>query len=212
MMSVIGAELSDVLVQRPDGKRVDAGIDLVLVRFIAAQCLLLNDALDLIGRLAFDHAAKNPSVAGGIVRLGREHGHSCMVCDVKIADARDGLRRDQRNIARQHQHMLERRQRCARFHHGVTGAALLALQHESDAGGFQRRADLVRLMPDDGEDALRGNHLRRRRHHMRQQRLAANLVQDFGKPRLQPRALAGGEDGNREALLLLWSFLRHVSS
>ena len=47
--------------------------------------------------------------------------------------------------------------RRLRFHHGVAGTALLALQDEADAGGFQRRAHRLSLVSDDGEDVVGSN-------------------------------------------------------
>ena len=72
------------------------------------------------------------------------------------------------------------------------------LQHKIDAGGSQRRAHRVRFVTDDGEDILRRDHLRGSRDHVRQQRLAADLVQHLGMARLQPRAFAGGKNGDGE--------------
>jgi hypothetical protein len=123
---------------------------------------------------------------------------------VKIADARDRLRRDQRNIAGKHQHVLKATQRLASLHHGVSGAALFALQHEADAGGFESGPHLLGFVPDDGEDVLWRHNLHCGRDNVSQQRLAGNLVQHLGMARLQARAFSGGEnrDGESGALVL----------
>ena len=117
---------------------------------------------------------------------------------MEIADPLDRLRPDQRNVAREHQHGFETLQGIARFHHGVPGAALLALQDEVDAGGGQRLAHSLGFVSDDREDVLRRNDFAGGRHHVRQQRLSGDLVQDLGAARLQPRAFARGEDRDGE--------------
>src|SRR5271165_4817165 len=53
-------------------------------------------------------------------------------------------------------------------------------------------------MSDDSEDVLRGHNLARRSDHVGKQRLACDFVQHLGPLRFQARALAGGENDNRE--------------
>ena len=74
-MGIVGLELADVGIERLGREGVDAGVDLALLGFLAAQRFLFDDALDFVARLAFDLLAENPAVSGGIRRLGGEHGH-----------------------------------------------------------------------------------------------------------------------------------------
>ena len=48
---IVGGELVDVCVQRPDRKGIDAGVDLALFAFVVAQGLLFDDAIDFVGWL-----------------------------------------------------------------------------------------------------------------------------------------------------------------
>jgi hypothetical protein len=101
---------------------------------------------------------------------------------MEIADARNRLRRDQRNIAGKHQHVLKAPQRLASLHHGVSRATLFALQDEADAGCFESCPHLLGFVPDDGEDVLWRHNLHCGRYNVSQQRLASNLVQHLGMP------------------------------
>ena len=151
----------------------------------------------------FSVLAEDAAVTGGIGRLGGEDRHRRLVGDVKVAHPLDRLGTDQRHVSRQHQHMREALQRFASYHQRVSGSALLALQHEVDAGGLQRLTHQFGLVPDDGEDVLRRNDLAGRGDHVGQQRLAGDLVQHLGMPRLQARAFSGGENRNGELELVL---------
>ncbi len=51
MMSVVGAKLVDMRVQRLRGKGIDAGIDFATLSLLSAQVLLLDDSLNLVGLL-----------------------------------------------------------------------------------------------------------------------------------------------------------------
>jgi len=55
-------------------------------------------------------------------------------------------------------------------------------------------------MTNDCVHILCRKDLRCGRDHMRQQRLAANLVQDFGAPGFKPGTFAGGHDHNGQMM------------
>ena len=123
---------------------------------------------------------------------------------VEVAYPRDRLRLHQRNVAGEHQNRVEALQRVARFHHGVSGAALLALEDKVDAGRRQGFTDPSASYPMMAKMFCGGTTPARRRHHMCQQRLAANLVQHLRAVRFQPRAFASGQncDGELPRFLL----------
>ena len=116
---------------------------------------------------------------------------------MEVAQLLDGLRSDERGIAGEHDDEIVGRQRFARDHQGVSGAALLLLQHESDAGSGHRAADPVGFMSDDGEYVAGRDHFGGGCDHVGQKRFAADLVQHLGMLRLQPRPFARGQDGDR---------------
>ena len=60
-------------------------------------------------------------------------------------------------------------------------------------------ADALGFVTDDGEDVGGRDDARSGGDHMRQQRLAADFVQNLGKLRLKPRAFARGHDGDGDA-------------
>src|SRR5438270_13379890 len=96
---------------------------------------------------------------------------------MEVAQLANRLRTYERNVAGEHQYMIEILQRWARNHHGVPCATLLRLKHKVHAGMLHRRAYLVCFMPNDGEDIACRYHLRGRTDHMFQQRTPANLMQ-----------------------------------
>ena len=108
------------------------------------------------------------------------------------------LRGDERGVAVENDDEIVGRQRFARDHQGVSGAALLLLQHESNAGSGNRAANPVGFMSDDGEHVAGRNHFGRGCDHVGQKRLAADFMQHFGMFGLQPRPFAGCQDGNRD--------------
>ena len=103
---------------------------------------------------------------------------------------------DERSIAGEHDDEIVGRQRFARDHQGVSGAALLLLQHEPDAGGGHRAADAVGFMSDDGENVAGRDHSGGGCDHVGQKRLSANFVQHLGMLGLQPGPFARGQDGD----------------
>src|SRR6266568_4087094 len=98
--------------------------------------------------------------------------------------------------------MVKARQRLAALHQGVSRAALFALLHKPRAVRFHHLAHTVRLMPDDAEDVLRSDNLRRGHDHVTQQRTSADLVNDFWEFALEPRSFAGGKDRYRDSLII----------
>jgi hypothetical protein len=60
---------------------------------------------------------------------------------VKLPEPLDGLRPDERHVAREHQNVLVAGDGLARALDGVAGAALLGLLDETNAGGGHRGLD-----------------------------------------------------------------------
>jgi hypothetical protein len=81
----------------------------------------------------------------------------------------------------------------------VAGAALLGLEDELDACVGNGRADAVALVADDAVDLVRGDDGPGGGDDVQQQRAASDLVKDLGPLALEPRALAGGHDGDCES-------------
>ncbi len=102
--------------------------------------------------------------------------------------------------------------RFARALNGVPRSALFLLLDELHAGSSHRLPHALRLVADDRVDILVLRQAAGGRDHMAQQRLAADLVKHLRPARLQPRALAGGHDYDRQlrcGLLRLARFLAH---
>ena len=190
---IVGLQPIDICEQRRNRKRIEPGINFANLALSRGARLLFDDGLDLIGLHSWS-LANDAAVAGGICKLSAENGHCGLLLLVKVSQLANGFRSDQRRVAREHNHRVVVCQRWARAQERVTGAALRLLQHELDAGVLNRLADALSLVADDSEDVCRGDDLLRRCDHVRQQRLASDLVKDFGMLRFQPRALASGHD------------------
>jgi hypothetical protein len=112
------------------------------------------------------------------------------------AELLDGFSGNQRSIPGKHNDMVvaiaiaTAGDRFARHHQRVSGAPLFGLQHEVHARARNRLTHALRLVADDHENVLGGHDLFRGRNHVRQDRLPANFMQNFGVFRFQPRALA----------------------
>src|SRR5262249_36677588 len=118
---------------------------------------------------------------------------------MKIAQPGDGRRPDQRRVAGEHQNIFILLNVVARAHDGVTCAALFCLKNEFHAGVRDGGADLVRLMTYDHINIVRGNDLHGRSDHVRQQRLAANVMKNFCALGFEPGPFAGRHDYDSEA-------------
>ena len=91
VMGIVGLELADVGIERLGGEGVNAGVDLALFGFLAAQRFLLDDALDFVALLAFDLLAEHPAISRGVGWLGGQYRHGGAARVMKIADLLDGL-------------------------------------------------------------------------------------------------------------------------
>ena len=81
----------------------------------------------------------------------------------------------------------------ARLLHRVPGTELLGLLHPAQATAVHRRADCVRAVPDYHVDCA-GLEAARGVHHVLQQRLAPQRVQDFRRTGAHARPLAGSQN------------------
>src|ERR1041385_209256 len=129
---------------------------------------------------------------------------------MKVAHLGNGFRADQRHVSRKHQDVAVSGNVLTGAHDGMAGAALFGLQNKLYAHGRDRGAYAFRLMADDHVNMFSRDNLLRRLDHMRQQRLAANLMQYLGAFRLEPGAFAGSHDYDCEIARASYLFLRHV--
>src|SRR5215470_12902942 len=86
----------------------------------------------------------------------------------------------------------------ARAHDGVPRALLWLLNNEMNACVLHSSADFLCLVADDDVNFFDGNNTPGAFNDVRQQRLAANLVQNFCAFGVKPCTLAGSHDDNRE--------------
>jgi len=137
--------------------------------------------------------------------------------EVELAEAADGLRTDERDVAGEDEQMLGgfvRVEGEVGLEHlqGVAGAALFGLQDEADAGGFDGGFYAVRLVADDAVDVVGRDDGGGRGDDVREQGAAADLVEDFGAAGLEAGALAGGHDGDCEVVECHRRIWSHVGS
>ena len=175
------------------GEDVESGIDLMNLFLGGAGGFFFDDGLDFGAAGVFP---KHAAVAGGVVEVGAEQGHRGLLVEMEVEQLGDGLGRDLRSVAGENDDMVVGGECWLRDHQSVAGAALLGLQNEIDAGVGDGGADAVGLVTDDGEDIAGRNHARGGGDDVRQQRLAADFMQNFRKLRLEPRAFPGGHDGD----------------
>ena len=101
-------------------------------------------------------------------------------------------------VSGQDQDMVIAREGFAAHHDGVAGSALFRLENKSDSVVGHRFLHALGLVADDDVDIARGDDLQGRIQHMLQEGLAADLMQNLGKLRLQARAFSRGENGDGE--------------
>ncbi len=141
-----------------------------------------------------DHAA----VPFGIRRFGGQDGHGRLLGQVKITYLGDGLRANQGDVAGEHQDVFVSLGLFAGAHDGVSGAPLVSLQDKLHAGVFHRGTHAFRLMTDYHVDVPGGYHLSCRGYHVRQERAAADFVENLGPFGFEPRALSRRHNDNGE--------------
>ena len=115
---------------------------------------------------------------------------------VEVAHGGDGLRADERHVAAEHQDVIVGGERLAALHQRVPGAALLQLLDKLRTQRGDLGADARGLMSDDAEDVGGRNDRAGGADDVAQQRASRNLMQHLGQLRLEPRALARGENGD----------------
>ena len=85
---------------------------------------------------------------------------------MKFRQSANGLRTDQRDIARKDQNVRIGRQRLRRAHQRVAGAALLGLQHKVHAAMGNGLPDALGFVADDGENPICRHNLPGRLYHV----------------------------------------------
>ena len=170
---------------------VDPGVDLRQRVLSGSESLLLDNGLDLGGAGRW---AQDATVAGRVIGRGRQDGHRRLLGLMKAPKPRDSLGADQRRVAGEHQNVLVAGDGLAGALDGVAGAALLCLFNEANARGGHRGLHPLRLVANDDENPARLHDAAGGGDDVRQQRLAADLVQHLGPLRLEPGSLARRHD------------------
>ncbi len=106
----------------------------------------------------------------------------------------DRLGGNEGRVAREHNDLVIRGKRIASDHEGVASATLFGLQDKVDARVANRFPDPLRFMADDDEDVGRRDDSACGGDDMRQDGLAGDLMQNFGVPGFETRALSGRHD------------------
>ena len=168
-----GGEMCDVLVEVRDCEDVKARVDFVDFLLRGARGFFLDDGFDFRAGRAF---AENASVAGGILKVRAEQSHGGARLQMEVTQAGDGFRGDEWRIAGEHDHVIVTGQSWLRHHERVAGAALLGLQHESDARFLGCGAHERGFMTDDDEHVRRGGYSGCRADYVRQEGLSADFM------------------------------------
>ncbi len=124
-----------------------------------------------------------------------------------VANGLNGLGADEWDVAGEDEEMLGKGiagEGEVGFDHleGVAGAALLLLQDETDSAGSYGGADAVGFVADDAVDVVRGNDGLGCGDDVEEKCATADLVENFGAFAVEPRALAGGHDGDGESFVV----------
>ena len=134
------------------------------------------------------------AVAGGLGWLGGGEGHGSVLGQVEGDECGEGLGGDEGGVAGEDEEVLVACDRVFCALDSMTGAALLGLVDEVDAGCSNGGFDLVGLVTDDGEDAGGRDDLGCGGDDMSEQGFAADFMQDFGAAGFEAGSLAGGHD------------------
>ena len=145
------------------------------------QSLLLHDRFYL-GPIR--RVANNSPIARRIVRLRGQNRHRSAFRQMQRHQVLQRLRLNERHIAGENKDVLVPCDRLARALNGVTGSALLLLLDELNAGAGHRLPHTLRLVADDCVNILVLRQAAGCGDYMAQQRFAADLVKNFGPPRL----------------------------
>ena len=168
---------------------------------IGAEGFLFNDGEDVE---VFGIGTKDAAIAGGVVGDGGEDGHGGVLTEMDVVDGGEGLGTDEGDVAGENEQVLWRlvageREPCFDHLQSVSGAALLGLQDELDAGVFDGGLYAVGLMADDAVDLVGWNESSGGGDDVEKEGAASDLVKNFGALAFEPRAFACGHDGDCES-------------
>ena len=199
-VGVVGGERVELREERGGTEAVDAGVDLRRGELVVCERLLLDDGLHLRRSI---RDTEDAAVARGVGWYGGEDGHGRAFGEVEVAECLEGGGLDEGDVAREDKKVFRSGlaacdEVLAKLLHGVAGAALLRLQDEVNAGGGCGGTDYLRLVADDAVDLRGGGDGLGCGDDMQQQRLAADLMKDFGTAGLQTRAFARSHDSDSE--------------
>ncbi len=201
-MSVVRVEGIELREEIARLEAVDPGVDLRRRELVGREGFLFDDG-SYVGCVCAD--AEYAAIASGVRGHGGKYGHGSMLAEVQVADGDNGLRADEGHVSRENEKMFGE-WRPGEFEvglehlHGVAGAALLGLYGELDTGRGDGRADAVGLVADDAEDVVRGDDGFGGGDHMKQERASTDFVENLRTSALEPRAFAGGHNGDGETV------------
>ncbi len=179
---------------------VDAGVDLGDVELVGLEGFLLDDRRDFGGR---GRGAEDAAVADGVGRDGGEDGHGGLLAEMEGAHGLEGGGLDEWDIAGEDEEVFGwgvAGGGDVRFEllEGVARSALLGLEDEGDAGGFDCGADAVGFMANDAVDVVGRRDGPGGCDDVQQEGLTADFVEDFGTAGLEACALARCHDCDSE--------------
>ena len=173
MVGIVGGEFADVTVELLYRENIEAGIDLANLFLRGAGGFLFDNRQHFRAAEFFpQHAA----IAGGIFQVSAEQRHGGLLIKMKIQQARNRLRGNQRSISRKHDHMVVICEGFASHHQSMASTALLGLQNIVDAGVRHRRTHPVSLVADDGVNVLGRDYAYCGSDDVLQQRLSAHFM------------------------------------
>src|SRR5208283_4438854 len=194
----------NILIQGGSIEGIEAGVDLADFLLPRSRGLFFDNRLYFSLSTDSSTFANHTAISIRIVEISAEQSHRRLLCAVKVAEFPNRLGGNQWSVSGKYDNLVifTTRECFACHYERVSGATLLGLEHEVHAGAGNRRTHALRLMADDHEYVARGRDLCSRGDHIRQDRLAADLMQNLGMFRFESRALARrhNRDGDTRAL------------
>ena len=195
-LGVVRRHVGQLIAELVDAEDVDAGVRLADGALGLGRVLLLDDAVEgAVGR------AHDAAVARDVVREQRHHAGGRCIGPVRLDEATEGVGVEEGHVAVDDEHLtgeVGRQRRDGELHRAACAGHLVliddhALGHvDSDDAG-----DPVALVTHDA-DHVRGLELAGGGEHVRDDRHAAQRMQQLRQRRLHAGALAGGEDDDGE--------------
>ena len=136
---------------------------------------------------------QDTAVSRRIIHLRGQHRQGRLTPPVRVEQAAQGRRAQQRRVAAQDQHVaVEIRQHGCRLRHRMPGAQLRLLHHAAGPEAFADTLHGIGLVAHHGKEMARRQGLHGGQH-VRQEGTASQWMQNLGKRRLHAGAFAGGK-------------------